>query len=84
MITKEIEYKTFDQLLDSVKLDFNTFDIENMISNQTLIKIAQKINQELGLKIHPSKGKVLEVINGKAKLPSDLKGIKLCTFMWWI
>lgn len=73
MITKEIEYRTFDQLLDSVKLDFNTFDIENMISNQTLIKIAQKINQELGLKIHPSKGKVLEVVNGKAKLPSDLK-----------
>lgn len=73
MITNEIEYKTFDELLDSVKLDFSTYDIENMISNQTLIKVAQKINQELGLKIHPSKGKVLEVSNGKAKLPSDLK-----------
>jgi hypothetical protein len=72
MIIKEIEYRTFDQLLDSVKLDFSTYDIENMIESQTLIKIAQKINKQLGLKIHPSKGKVVEVRNGKAKLPSDL------------
>jgi hypothetical protein len=70
---KEIEYRTFDQLLDSVKLDFETYDIENMISNQTLIKVAQRINTQLGLKIHPSKTKVLEMSNGKAKLPSDLK-----------
>lgn len=70
---QELEYRTFDQLLDSVKLDFEMFDIENMISNQTLIKVAQRINSEIGLKIHPSKGKVLELHNGKAKLPSDLK-----------
>jgi len=73
MITKEIEYRTYEQLLDSVKLDFYTYDIENMISNQTLIKVAQKINRELGLKIHPSKGKVIDLVNGKAKLPNDLK-----------
>jgi hypothetical protein len=69
---KEIEYRTFDQLLDSVKLDFETYDIENMISNQTLIKVAQRINKQLGLKINPSKTKVLDIYNGKAKLPSDL------------
>jgi hypothetical protein len=69
---REIEYRTFDQLLDSVKLDFPTFDIENMIDNQTLIKMAQFTNSQLGLKLNPSKGKVLEIYNGKAKLPSDL------------
>ncbi|NCD07224.1 MAG: hypothetical protein EOL97_14005 [Spirochaetia bacterium] len=69
---KELEYRTFDELLDSVKLDFETYDIENMISNQTLIKIAQKINKELGLKLNPSKTKILDLRKGKAKLPSDL------------
>ena len=42
MITKEIEYRTYEQLLDSVKLDFYTYDIENMISNQTLIKLHRR------------------------------------------
>ena len=67
----EIKYRTFEQLLDSVKGDLKKFDVENFISYQELLKVAQKINQDLGLKINPSLSKMLEVYNGKTKLPSD-------------
>lgn len=73
MTVPELKYRTFQQLLDSIKLDFRKYDTENLIDDFSLIKIAQKINEQLGLKIHPRKGKVLEVVDGKAKLPSDLK-----------
>ncbi len=68
---KELEYRTFDELLDSVKIDLRVYDIEGMINNQELIKVAQRVNKDLGLKLNPSKSKSIEVYNGKAKLPSD-------------
>ena len=67
----EIKYRTFDDLLDSVKLGMRTYDLEGQIDAQQLIKIVAKINYELGLKINPSRSKLLEVVNGKAKLPAD-------------
>ena len=35
----ELKYRSFDELLDSVKIDIRTFDLEGMIDNQTLIKV---------------------------------------------
>jgi hypothetical protein len=67
----ETQYKTFDELLDSVKLDLKTHDLEGMIDPQQLIKVAIRVNYELGLKVNPSRSKVLQVVNGKAKLPPD-------------
>lgn len=72
---KELEYRTFDELLDSVKIDLRTFDLEGMIDDQTLIKVAQRVNYELGLKINPNKTKMLEITNYRAKLPSDFYSI---------
>jgi hypothetical protein len=69
---KEIQYRTFDDLLDSVRIDLRTFDLEGMIDTQQLIKVAMRVNYELGLKINPSRSKTIEVVNGKAKLPSDM------------
>jgi hypothetical protein len=68
----EIQYKTFDELLDSVRGDFKTFDLEGLIGTQELIKVAQRVNADLGLRVSMAKSKVLDVKNGKAKLPSDL------------
>jgi hypothetical protein len=77
----EIHYRTFDELLDSVRGDFRTFDLEGMIGTQELIKVAQRVNADLGLRIAMPRSKILEVKNGKAKLPSDfhvLNSVTIC------
>ena len=38
-----LKYRTFDQLLEDVTIDLNTFALENMIEPQTLIKLVRKI-----------------------------------------
>lgn len=78
----ELKYRTFDELLDSVKIDLRSFDLEGMIDDQTLIKVVQRVNYDLGLKINPNRTKMLEVSNYRAKLPSDfyvLNHALLCT-----
>jgi len=78
----ELKYRTFDELLDSVKIDLRSFDLEGMIDDQTLIKVVQRVNYDLGLKINPNRTKMLEVHNYRAKLPSDfyvLNHALLCT-----
>lgn len=65
------QYKTFDELLDEVIVDFHTFNLEGMIDPQQLIKVAIRVNYELGLRINRTKDAVLEIEHGKAKLPSD-------------
>ena len=67
------KYRTFNQLLDDVKIDFSTQDHEGMIEPQQLIKVATRVNYDLGLKIHRTKEDVLEVEHKKAKLPADFK-----------
>lgn len=68
---KEIKYRSFDDLLDSVKIDFRKYDLEGMIDTQTLIKVAARVNYDLGIKINPSKGEMLYMHDGKARLPYD-------------
>jgi len=67
------KYRTFNQLLDDVSIDFSTQAHEGMIEPQQLIKVATRVNYDLGLKIHRTKEYVLEVENKKAKLPADFK-----------
>jgi hypothetical protein len=66
-----LHYRTFDQLLDDVMVDFQSFALENMLEPQTLIKIATKLNYDLGLRINQTKEIILEIEHGKVKLPSD-------------
>jgi len=66
-----LKYRTFDQLLEDVSIDLNTFALENMIEPQQLIKLARRLNYELGLRINQTKEVVLEVNHGKVKLPDD-------------
>jgi hypothetical protein len=66
-----IKYRSFNQLLEDVSVDFNTLALENMIEPQTLIKLAKKLNFDLGLRINQQKEVILEVCHGKVKLPDD-------------
>jgi hypothetical protein len=66
-----LKYRTFDDLVSDVAIDFEKFDIEGMIQPQTLIKIARKVNYDLGLRIYQTKEVVLEVEKGFVKLPDD-------------
>lgn len=66
-----LKYRTFDQLLEDVTVDLNTFALENMIEPQQLIKLVKKINYDLGLRINQTKEVVLDVCHGKVKLPDD-------------
>ena len=66
-----LRYRTFDQLLEDVTVDLQSFALENMIEPQTLIKLAKKLNYDLGLRINQTKEVILEVCHGKVKLPDD-------------
>ena len=66
-----LRYRTFDQLLEDVTVDLNTFALENMIEPQQLIKLAKKINYDLGLRINQTRETILEVCHGRVKLPDD-------------
>jgi hypothetical protein len=67
----EVKYRTFDDLLDSVRLDLHVQDAEGMIEPQALIKVARNVNYDLGLKVNPNREKLIEIHKGKAKLPLD-------------
>ena len=67
----QIKYRTFDELMDEVKTDFHVYNTEGMIEPGQLIKVAQKVNYDLGLRIYTEKQKVLEIVNGRVKLPDD-------------
>lgn len=67
----EVKYRTFDELLDSVRMDMHVQDAEGLIEPQQLIKVARQVNYDLGLKVNPHREKLIEVMRGKAKLPLD-------------
>lgn len=67
----ELKYRTFSQLLDETSIDFTMYNTENLIDPAQLIKVAQRVTYDLGLRIHGTKEKVLDVEHSKTKLPDD-------------
>jgi len=65
------KYRTFDQLLEDVSVDFSTYALEGMIEPQQLIKVATRVNYDLGLRIHRTKETVIDIEHSKGQLPSD-------------
>jgi len=65
------KYRTFNQLLEDVSIDFSNYALEGMIEPQQLIKVATRVNYDLGLRIHRTKETVLEIEHGKVRLPYD-------------
>lgn len=66
-----LKYRTFTQVLDEVAIDFSMYALENMISPEQLIKVAKKINYDLGLRIMMTKEALLDIEKGRVKLPDD-------------
>ena len=65
------KYRTFNQLLEDVSIDFSGHALEGKIEPQQLIKVATRVNYDLGLKIHRTKEYMLDIEHSKAKLPAD-------------
>lgn len=66
-----LKYRTFDQLMEDIMVDFQSFALENMIEPQQLIKVVKRVNYDLGLRINTTRETMLEVCHGKVKLPDD-------------
>jgi len=66
-----LKYKTFDELLAEAVVDFQMYDLENFIEPQQLIKVAKRVNYDLGLRIFQTAEAVLELEKGNAKLPDN-------------
>jgi hypothetical protein len=67
----ELKYRTFDELLGEIGTDFAIYNNEGLIEPAQLIKVAQRVNYDLGLRIHGTKEKILDIQNRKVKLPDD-------------
>ena len=67
----ELKYRTFNELLSEVSTDFVIYNNEALIESSQLIKVAQRVNYDLGLRINGTKEKMLEIENRKVKLPDD-------------
>ena len=61
------KYRTFNQLMEDVSVDFSNYALEGMIEPAQLIKVATRVNYDLGLKIHRTKEVVLDIEHGKAQ-----------------
>lgn len=66
-----LKYRTFDQLLSDVQVDFQNLSLQNMIEPQQMIKVAKRVNYDLGLRIMMTKETILDVEKGRVKLPDD-------------
>tara|TARA_R100001198_G_scaffold64380_1_gene37904 strand:+ start:55 stop:1026 length:972 start_codon:yes stop_codon:yes gene_type:complete len=72
-----LKYRTYDQLIEDVSVDMTGIALENKIEPQQLIKIARKVNYDLGLRINQTKEVILDVCHGKVKLPDDFDTFNL-------
>lgn len=66
-----LKYRRFDQLLSDVSTDFQNYDLENYIQPEQLIKVAKRVNYDLGLRIAMTKESLLEIEKGRVKLPDN-------------
>lgn len=73
----QLEYKTFDQLMASVEEDLTQYADNNLINRRNYIKVAKRINSDLGPKINRKSELCITVENFKAKVPLDLLNV-LC------
>ncbi len=74
---REINYRTFDSLLDSVRLDLRSYNQNGDIDAADLIKVALEINYELGVKINTWKETMIEICHNRARLPADFQQAQL-------
>jgi hypothetical protein len=66
-----LKYRTFESLLEDVKTDLRSLTLENKIEPAQLIKVAMRVNYDLGLRINMTKETILEIEKGRVRLPDD-------------
>ena len=66
-----LKYRTFVALLADVRGDFKKYELDDLIDDQDMIKVAKRINYDLGLRINMTKEIILEVEKGRVRLPND-------------
>jgi hypothetical protein len=66
-----LKYRTFDSLLEDVRTDLRSFATDGVIDPAQLIKVAMRVNYDLGLRVYKTKEKVLDVDKCKVQLPED-------------
>jgi hypothetical protein len=57
--------------MSEVSIDFQNIDLENFIEPHQLIKVAKRVNYDLGLRILMTKEALLDVEKGRVKLPDE-------------
>ena len=70
-INYTLQYRTFESVLDDIRVDMPNFAMEGRIESAQLIKVARLTNYKMGLRILQSKEKAIEVRNHLARLPDD-------------
>lgn len=70
-ILTELSYRTFDSLLEDVRVDLRGYSLSGRIEPQQLIKVVLRVNYDLGLRINQTKETVIDIEHGKARLPDD-------------
>lgn len=66
-----LKYRTFESLLEDVKLDLKSLVTDGSVDPSQLIKVATRINYDLGLRIYMTKERLLTVEKGRVRLPDD-------------
>ena len=66
-----LKYRSFQQALDDVMVDFRNLNLENKIEPAQMIRVVMRVNYDLGLRINQTKEAVLNIEHGRAKLPDD-------------
>lgn len=66
-----LKYRTFDTLLADVESDFKKYQLSHMVDPQDMVKVARRVNYDLGLRINQTKEVVLEVEKGRVRLPNN-------------
>lgn len=66
-----LKYRTFNSLLEDVRIDLKSLTTEGSIDPAQLYKVAMRVNYDLGLRIAMTKEKVLVIEKGRVRLPDD-------------
>jgi hypothetical protein len=66
-----LQYRTFESLVADAKSDFKKYELEDLIDEQDMIKVARRVNYDLGLRINMTKEIILEVERGRVRLPNN-------------
>lgn len=66
-----LKYRTFNSLLEDVRIDLKSLTTEGTIDPAQLFKVAMRVNYDLGLRVAMTKERVLTIEKGRVRLPED-------------